>query len=349
MRRAPTTVCAAVVFLGLFVVLPACSGQAGKTAPAGEAVAMVGGEVITHQELETFMARELAPLREQEFQLKTEGVKNLVFRRLLEREAAKAGVTPEEFHSTHVAAKAAQPSEQEIQETLNRYRSQLPRDDAEARARVVDFLRAQKVQEREGVLRAEWMDRYQVRILLEPPRIQVPQSVADLSKGPADAPVVIVEFSDYECPFCKRSQETMKQIKAAYGDKVRFVYKHFPLPMHRNARKAAEASLCAADQGKFWELHERLFAFQGDLNLEAVKALAAEAGVEMAILDACLESGLRARDVVADMGLGQSLGIGGTPAFFVNGRLLSGAQPFPAFKEIIDDELRRAASRSGSR
>ena len=343
MRRNLVAAGAVVVFLGMFVLIPACSGQTekggGATPPPG-AVAVVGDRVISEQELESFLASALAPLREQEFRLKTEGIKNLVFRRLVELEASKAGMNPEEFHRKEVIEKAGEPAESDIQETLNRFRSQLPRDEGEARARVVEFLKGQKIQEREGVLRAEWMDRYQVRILLDPPRVTIPPAAEEIALGPADAPVVIVEFSDYSCPYCKQAQNTIREVKEAYGDKVRLVYRHFPL--NPNTRKAAEASLCADDQGKFWELHARLFAHQGELNLNAVKAAAGELELDMEAFNACLDGGERARQVVQDMALGQSLGVSGTPAFFVNGRNLSGAQPFAAFKEIIDDELRRA-------
>lgn len=343
MRHGLLAACAVVLFSSFFVVIPACSGQEGKGAPelppAG-AVAVVGDHVITEQELESFVASALAPLREQEFRIKTEGVNNLVFRHLLELEAAKAGLSAEEFHRQEVVDKAGDPSDSEIEETVNRFRSQLPRDEREARGRVFEFLKGQKVQEREQVLRAEWMNRHPVRVLLDPPRVTVPEAPAQVAKGPADAPVVIVEFSDYACPYCKRAQDTMRQVREAYGDKVRLEYRHFPLSGF--TRKAAEASLCAGDQGRFWELHARLFAHQGELNLEAIRSAAQAVELDMEAFTSCLDGGEKASQIARDRAVAQSLGVSGTPAFFVNGRNLSGAQPFAAFKEIIDDELRRA-------
>lgn len=343
MRRALVSAGSAVVFCGLFVLIPACSGQGARgvsDAPPPDAVAVVGGQVITKQELESFLTSALAPLRDQEYKIKNEGIKTMVFRRLVELEAGKLGVSPEAYHRREVIEKAGEPAEADIQATINQYRAQLPRDEAEARGRVLEFLRGQKVQEREAALRAELMDRHQVRILLDPPRVTVPVSADDLAKGPAGAPVVIVEYSDYGCPYCKRSQEVLRQVKETYGDQVRLVFRHFPL--NPNTRKAAEAALCAGDQGKFWELHDRLFAHQGELNLIAVQAAAGTVEMDMNVFNACLDGGIKAREVVKNMSSGQGLGVSGTPAFFVNGRLLSGAQPFAAFKEVIDDELRRA-------
>ena len=161
-------------------------------------------------------------------------------------------------------------------------------------------------------------------------------------KGGADAKVTIVEYSDFECPFCNRALPTIQQVLDTYGDDVRIVYRHFPLSsIHPYAQKAAEASECAADQDKFWEYHDAIFADQaglkgGDTQL---KAWAAELALNTSEFDNCLDSGEKASVVSSQLGGGGTLGVTGTPAFFINGVNLEGAQPFASFKTIIDQQL----------
>jgi len=164
--------------------------------------------------------------------------------------------------------------------------------------------------------------------------------------GDADAPITIVEFSDFQCPFCQRfTQQTGSQIIDQYvaTGKVRFAYRHFPLSFHQNAQKAAEASECAADQGKFWEFHDIMFERgSGDgtgLAVADLKAYAAELKLNTADFNTCLDSDAKAALVQADFAAGSAAGVSGTPAFFVNGKAIVGAQPFSAFQAMIDAEL----------
>ena len=149
-----------------------------------------------------------------------------------------------------------------------------------------------------------------------------------------------MEFSDFECPFCVRAEEAVKQVMAAYPGKVRLVYRDYPLPFHARAQKASEAALCAGDQGKYWEMHEKLFANQKALEVGQLKQHAKDLGLTTDKFDKCLDSGEKAKIVDASKKAGEEAGVNGTPAFFINGRPLSGAQPFEKFKEIIDHELR---------
>jgi protein-disulfide isomerase len=177
----------------------------------------------------------------------------------------------------------------------------------------------------------------------------------DPSWGPADAPVTVIEFSDFQCPFCSRFwNQTLPQIKQEYQDKVRFVYRDFPLSsIHPWAEKAAEAAECADDQDKFWEYHDLIFANQAalgqQLNTEGLdgvlatfKSYAADLGLDTAPFNDCLDSGKYTSEVQKDLQDGQSYGVTGTPAFFINGQLVSGAQPFANFKTVIDAALEEA-------
>ncbi|MDO8551337.1 MAG: DsbA family protein [bacterium] len=162
------------------------------------------------------------------------------------------------------------------------------------------------------------------------------------SKGNKDAKVTIVEFSDFECPFCGRyNTGTYPQIDKDYiqTNKIHYVFQHFPLPMHPNAQKSAEAAECAGEQGKFWEMHDKLFANQTSLSITDLKKYAADLGLKTSTFNSCLDSGKEADKVKSGTSLGQGVNVSGTPAFFINGQLISGAQPYQAFKTVIDQEL----------
>ncbi len=161
-------------------------------------------------------------------------------------------------------------------------------------------------------------------------------------KGAPNAKVTIVEFSDFQCPFCSRVNPTLKQIQDTYGNDVRIAFRHLPLPFHKDAPLAAEASMAAHEQGKFWQMHDALFANNKALKREDLEKYAQEIGLDMNKFKAALDSGKYKAKVEADAKAANSVGARGTPAFFINGMLLSGAQPFEKFKEQIDKELARA-------
>ena len=156
---------------------------------------------------------------------------------------------------------------------------------------------------------------------------------------PLAAPIEMIEFSDFQCPFCLRADPTVRQVLGTYGDRIRFVYRHYPLPNHPNARPAAEAAACAGEQGKFWPYHDRLFANPAKLSDADLKQGAAELGLNAAQFNACVDTHKLKAQVDADIKDGEQAGVNGTPAFFVNGRMISGAQPYDVFKKLIDEEL----------
>ncbi len=169
------------------------------------------------------------------------------------------------------------------------------------------------------------------------------------AKGPANAKVTIVEYSDYQCPFCARGYQTIEtQVLKEYGDKVRFVYKHFPLGFHPWAEPAAIATECALDQkdnDAYWKLYAYYFENQKDITPQNLKDKTLEVAkgtkLDIAKFTDCFDNKKTQAAVKADMAEGQSVGVNGTPAFIINGRLISGAQPFEQFKSVIDDELAR--------
>jgi protein-disulfide isomerase len=159
-------------------------------------------------------------------------------------------------------------------------------------------------------------------------------------RGPADAKVTLVEFLDFQCPFCSRVQPTLAQIQQTYGDKVRIVFKHMPLrSIHPQAAGAAAAAEAAHGQGKFWEMHDLIFANQRELGDAKYQEWARQLGLDMDRFQKDLKSPALAQRIDADSQEAANLGVSGTPAFFINGRYLSGAQPFDQFKKLIDEEL----------
>jgi len=164
----------------------------------------------------------------------------------------------------------------------------------------------------------------------------------DSVKGSEDAPVTIIEFSDYECPFCERFYvQTLPQLQKNYIDtgKVKFVFRDFPLSFHLNATKAAVAAECAGEQTKYWEYHDTLFQHQNALDNKSLKQYAINLGLDTASFNQCLDSGAMLEEIQKDLQEGKKLGISGTPTFFINGIRVVGAQPYEAFKQVIEREL----------
>ncbi len=175
----------------------------------------------------------------------------------------------------------------------------------------------------------------------EAPRYDIPIGANDPTYGPADAPVTIIEFSDFECPYCRRHNlEVRTLLLAAYGDNIRYVFKDFPLSsIHPNAIPAAEAALCANEQGMFWEYHERLFSMELALSPQSYLQYAEALGLDMTNFSQCVEEGRYASAVQEDYSFAANLGVRSTPTFFINGLAVVGAQPYEVFAQIIDEEL----------
>ena len=165
-------------------------------------------------------------------------------------------------------------------------------------------------------------------------------------KGNPDAKVTVVEYSDYQCPFCRRAEPTVSQLLTEYGDKIRFVYRDYPLQFHQRAMPASIAAHCGAEQGKYWQFHENLMKEQGDLSDDDLKKRATAIGLDGAKFAACFEAKKVQPAIDVAFKEGQSLGVTGTPSFFVNGRMIVGAKPIDEFKALIQEELDRAATQA---
>ena len=340
--------CLTRVRIGLivaFAILQLGLPSMASTARAGEALAEVNGDTITADEVERSLATQLGKLQEQIYTLKRQRLEALIRERLLAQEAAKRGVSVPALLDAEVTPKVRLITEEDVEKIYQANKARFTGDEAEARERIRSQLQGQQVAaQREAFIQGLRL-KSNVKVHLEaPPVVRAQVSVDGApSKGPATAPVTIVEFSDFYCPFCKRVQSTLSAILAKYGDKVRLVYRDFPIPqLHPAAPKAAEAARCANDQGKFWPYHDLLHARAPKGSPDDLTAYANEVGLDVAAFEACLTSGKHAAGVKKDIEEGNRLGIDGTPGFFVNGRSLAGAQPLEAFVTVIEDELARA-------
>jgi predicted DsbA family dithiol-disulfide isomerase len=302
-------------------------------------VARVGDASISATTLELETRDSLFAARSEEYNLRRRVLDRLVEATLLEKEAATRGLSVDALLRMEVAANVPPITDAERMRIYEANKGQyegvpqataLALIDKDLRQRRLDASRSTFL----GHLRTKWG----VSILIEPPRARFSITNAP-ALGPADAPVTIVEFSDFQCPYCAQLDPILRDVLARYGTKVRLVYRQFPLRMHRDAAKAAEASLCASDQGKFWELHDRLFGDQADLELDRLKAAAAGLGLQAEAFSGCLESGKYKSAVAYDIEEGTRNGVSGTPTCFVNGRLLTGAQSFAAISQVVEEEL----------
>jgi protein-disulfide isomerase len=324
----------------------ATEAQPSRQPAAGDTVATVGDTSITLAEVDEVALQQPAgnfgslPLSQALYEARRGAVEALVAEHLVNLQVKATGVDQTALVEREITSKVIPPSEADIAAWYQANPSRVqgaPLD--QVRGAIRDLL----VRERTLEARSRYLDtlksKFPVTIALDPPRIEVAEDNRP-ARGPADAPVRIVEFSDFECPYCLRAFPTVQQILSTYGDRVRFVYRHYPLPNHPNAIPAAEASACAHEQDKFWPYHDRLFASPGKLSAADLKAHANELGLDTAKFNSCVDTRKFREDVEADMRAAEAAGVSGTPAFFVNGRPLSGAQPFEAFQRVIDEELK---------
>jgi len=335
--------------LAAFVLACACSkpaatassGATGTTSP-DKVVATYNGGKITAGELEKEARPQIADLENKIYQARKQALEQMAMERIVKAEAAKAGLSDQDYIRKRVEESPVQPpTEAQERQFYDRLKSngQIPPDATfdSLKDRIGQALMNQQRQSQMQKVIAELQKQANLKLDLPQPRIQV--AAEGPSRGPKDAKVTIVEFSDFECPYCGSAHDTVEQVMNTYAGKVRLVYRQFPLNFHPHAAKAAEASLCAADQGKFWEYHDVLFKNQKKLEPTELKAHASEVGLDAQKFGQCLDSGDKKKTVDADQQAGLAAGVGGTPAFFINGIFLNGAQPIDEFKKVIDEEL----------
>lgn len=322
--------------------------QQGVSAPdAGPqtVLATIGDEKITMADLRNRSAERLDLLETAYQSAKSKIIKSaldsMVSERMLAAEAKKTGKSVDSLIAAEAAPNGLVPSDADIgawyqanqARTQGRTLQELKPQIAALLANERHAAAAKKLEER---LKGE----QKVTVAYQPYRMQFDNEKAP-TLGKSDAPVTLVEFSDFQCPFCQSAAPTLKQVEQKFGDKVRIIYRQYPLTnIHPFAFKAAEASLCANEQGKFWQLHDEMFADQKKLSVSDLKQTARRLGMDGKKFDTCLDSGRYVEQVQNDQKEGGRVGVTGTPAMFINGvSVEGGAVPYPVLEAAIQKEL----------
>lgn len=344
----------AVIALGAGIwILPACSAQTGaesSEAADSDVLATIGANSVTRAEIQTEAESGLEQAKMQKLQCESTyertvhqvmetTLERVVRDRVLTEEAKTRGITREELIEAEVEAKVGEVSDEEVDAFYAQNQAQIRQPKEQVAAQIRQHLGRQVRDTVYNDFITGLEAKSNVDYKLGPYRVEV--AAEGPSKGPDSAPVTIVEFSDFQCPYCSRVVPSMNKVHEKYGDKVQVVFRHFPLQFHAEAQKAAEASLCAHDQGKFWEMHDLMFEEQSSLQVADLKDKAKRLELEEAAFGECLDSGKYFEAVQEDMRAGVLAGVSGTPAMFINGRFVSGAQPYENIAEVIDEELAR--------
>ena len=337
-----------VLPLAAVITLLACSSSPAQQTAGADAAARVGDRTITLKELEDRWTASAPGEYAEAIQKVYDGRRaalDAIIADMVIGEAAKAkGMTADAYTQAEVARRARQITDRDVATFYQANSAQMQgRSLEQMTPAITRFLQEQEDQAARLALVTELRKAGPaVRVLLDPPRAPIAVEGSDPVTGPTAAKVTIVEFSDFQCPYCQRAAPTLKQLRQTYGDKVRVVWKDFPLTqIHPQAFKASEAGHCAAEQGKFWEYHDKLFGSQQALQPEFLKQYAKEMGMDAAKFDACLDSSRYSERVRNSVASGAQLGVNSTPTLYVNGRRLEGAQPYEVLASVIDEELAR--------
>ena len=336
----------------IFMVVSACTGSQAKAKPniitkdnppAPGVVATINGENITEEQLIGDDKMDFFELKKREYDLKMDRLNRLIVEKMLGAEAKKANMSLEDYLNKKVIGdmKISDSEYKKFVKEKNVPESQLT---PQLKERIMAYLQSMKKQDATQAYIAKLTKNNPVEVYFQKPKMVVNVTPGN---GPwwggENANVTIIEFSDFQCPFCAQGAERVHELKKKYGNKIKFYYRQFPLPpqMHPNARQAAEASLCVNDQGmdKFWKYHDLLFKNQDKLDEAGLTKFAKEAGADPAKFTECFKAKKFAQAVQADMDYGEKVGVKSTPTFFVNGQLINGALPVENFSEIIDEEL----------
>ncbi len=269
----------------------------------------------------------------------SETMKELTYEKLLKMESKKLGITETELTELKITPRIRPLTQEELDKYFELNKNRLKGTREEIIEQITAFVDGQRKKEAYREYAGELAVEYGVAFLLPPIRFDIPVA-GHPSIGPEEAPVTIVEFSDFECPHCSGAEKDLRQLYEEFEGKIRIVFRQYPLWMiHEKAWKAAEASLCAAEQGKFWEMHNLLFARQDKLDDQGLKEMAGQLGIDQERFNNSLDSGKYAAAVELDLVDGSKAGVSGTPSFFINGRPLEDRFSYESIRKIVLEEL----------
>ena len=324
------------VTLSLLCVAGAYASDVVPTTSTGKVVVEIDGKKITDADLQSKYSGRLFQARSTYYQAERQAVDEFIEEYLLERAAKAENVTVEQLLERHVNnAIPKDPPEEMLRLYYEVVNPQGPY--SEVRPQLLEHLRKIRLAKAKAAYLQSLHSKASVTFGLQAPRATI--SLKNTSvRGNADAPIMLIEYADYECPYCQEVQPVVDKILNEYKGKIAFVFKDLPLPMHANAPKAAEAARCAETQGKFWEYHDLVLA-KKQLDLSKLKEYARDLKLDTANFDKCLDSGAKSELIAAELSEGQALGLNGTPSFFINGRAVVGNLTVEQLRDIINEEL----------
>ncbi|MGN7612757.1 DsbA family protein [Magnetococcales bacterium HHB-1] len=306
----------------------------------------VGEWRLYKKQVDQKIAAKLFQLETKRFTYRLQAVQEALTTHLLQLEAKAKGVDADKLLDTVVKKQFVPIESKDVIDFIEENKKRLPSSIKGLEDKVKMFLEQEQKEEIRSKYLSSLAEKYDARMTLKPPkppRINVPGPNSS-AKGRAGAPITIIEFSDFECPYCRRAHQTVQQLLRVYPGRIRLIFRHFPLPGHQHAVKASEASLCAEKQGKFWQYHDALFDQKGWQKKDGFKTLAKSLSLDMKSFNHCLDSGEMNARVKQDKAIGSGLGVTGTPHFFINGVSQSGAIPLETFRKLIDAELKKISA-----
>jgi len=322
-------------FITVAAVCLSCLPISGSAQQNSSVVAQVGNLKITETDLEQQESGKLLQARYQYYLAKSGALDDMIDQKLLEQKAKQENLTVQQLVDRDINSKVAEPTEDQLKiyyeglETDQPYEAMRPKI-----VEKIHTIRANKV--RTAYLKT-LREQAGVVIQLAPPTADINLADANVM-GNKDAPVMLVEFADYECPYCQKVAPEIPKLVSEFGTRLAISFKDFPLPMHSHAEKAAEATRCAADQGKYWEYHDLLFKTK-ELDVDQLKGHAQSLHLDLAKFSTCLDSGSTSAAVQKDRQEGVALGLSGTPSFFINGHYFSGALDYETLRDNSNREL----------
>ncbi|MET1254087.1 DsbA family protein [Aliikangiella maris] len=324
-----------ILFLSIMCSAALAKGQSSVAAT-------INGESITFEQLDSSNKIQIYETELKLFELRSNQLKDILIPKFIQLDNRSKGLTTQQYMDKYIV-QSIEISPQKIEEFAKQQKIPDDKLDDGLKDRIRSYLNRQNIATAMESWYQKQLNKHQVSINLKKP-IE-PKFEIDVGSAPylgkKDAPVTMIEYSDFECPFCARANDTVKTLLKKYGDKIKFVYKHFPLDFHKNAQKAAEASMCAREQGEdyFWQLHDQMFDDYRNLSVGVIKDKAKALGLDTEQFANCLNTDKYADYVAQDFKQGQQLGVAATPVFFINGRMINGAQPVDIFIDKIEQAL----------
>lgn len=328
-----------------------CSLGQHSFASSPDSIATIEGKAVSEADIKKYIEKNMRNIEQDIYEIKRQGLENYIDVTLLEKEAAARKISVAQLLANEVNSKASTITDEEITAFYEKHKSYFRKKESkqiefETLETVKPVIKEQLLNIKKREKRSELLEslrtKYKVVVSLNPPRWQVKVAANDPKIGKAGAPIELIEFSSYQCGYCGKARPTIQKVLDTYKDKIHYVFRDYPLGFQPQAKPAAHAAQCAGEQGKYFEYASTIWANQSKLReADAFKNFAETIKLDIAKFEQCMKDGKFYKDIDQDQAEGSEVGVSGTPAFFINGMFLSGAQPYEKFKQLIDDELKR--------